>query len=313
MDRAARPPAGTRRNPGQDRRLRRLPHRPPRRGWRTAEPASAHHPGPRNRRQDRRPRRRRRRPANGRTRRPALARPHLRHLPLLPRRPRKPLRPPALHRLHTRRRLRDLGHRRRPLRFSAGRDRIRGLARPPALRRTHRLARPRHRRRRPQARALRLRRRRAHPRPGRHMAGPLHLRLHPPRRHGRQGFRPQPRRRLGRRLGRVPAGKARRRHHLRRRWRSRAPRPQGGAQRRPRRLRRYPHERHPELPYDLLWEERQLLSVANLTRQDGLDFLALAPNAGIVTSTTTYPLREANRALADLRAGRFEGAAVLVP
>ena len=69
----------------------------------------------------------------------------------------------------------------------------------------------------------------------------------------------------------------------------------------------------PSFPYDLLWEERQLLSVANLTRQDGLDFLALAPNAGIVTSTTTYPLREANRALADLRAGRFEGAAVLVP
>jgi alcohol dehydrogenase, propanol-preferring len=69
----------------------------------------------------------------------------------------------------------------------------------------------------------------------------------------------------------------------------------------------------PSFPYDLLWEERQLLSVANLTRQDGLDFLALAPKIGIVTSTTSYPLSEANRALADLRAGRFEGAAVLIP
>ncbi len=69
----------------------------------------------------------------------------------------------------------------------------------------------------------------------------------------------------------------------------------------------------PRFPYSLLWEERQLVSVANLTRQDGLDFLRLAPEIGIVTKTTRYPLREANRALADLRAGRFEGAAVLVP
>jgi propanol-preferring alcohol dehydrogenase len=69
----------------------------------------------------------------------------------------------------------------------------------------------------------------------------------------------------------------------------------------------------PSFPYRLLWEERQLVSVANLTRRDGLDFLALAPTMGIVTQTTVYPLREANRALADLRAGRFEGAAVLVP
>jgi len=69
----------------------------------------------------------------------------------------------------------------------------------------------------------------------------------------------------------------------------------------------------PSFPYGLLWEERQLLSVANLTRQDGLDFLRLAPKVGIVTKTTRYPLRQANEALADLRAGRFEGAAVLVP
>ena len=69
----------------------------------------------------------------------------------------------------------------------------------------------------------------------------------------------------------------------------------------------------PSFPYRLLWQERQLMSVANLTRQDGLDFLALAPRVGIVTHTTRYRLAQANEALADLRAGRFEGAAVLVP
>jgi propanol-preferring alcohol dehydrogenase len=69
----------------------------------------------------------------------------------------------------------------------------------------------------------------------------------------------------------------------------------------------------PSFPYQLLWEERQLLSVANLTRQDGIDFLQLAPQIGIVTNITRYPLQQANQALADLRAGRFEGAAVLIP
>ncbi len=69
----------------------------------------------------------------------------------------------------------------------------------------------------------------------------------------------------------------------------------------------------PSFPYATLWEERQLLSVANLTRQDGLDFLKLVPEIVIVTTTNRYPLLRANEALADLRAGRFEGAAVLVP
>ena len=69
----------------------------------------------------------------------------------------------------------------------------------------------------------------------------------------------------------------------------------------------------PSFPYSLLWEERQLVSVANLKRRDGIDFLALAQKVSIVTKTTTYPLTQANEALADLRAGRFEGAAVLVP
>ena len=69
----------------------------------------------------------------------------------------------------------------------------------------------------------------------------------------------------------------------------------------------------PSFPYSLLWEERQIVSVANLTQKDGIDFLELAPKIGIVTSITQYPLIQANQALADLRAGRFEGSAVLVP
>ncbi len=69
----------------------------------------------------------------------------------------------------------------------------------------------------------------------------------------------------------------------------------------------------PSFRYALLWEERQLLSVANLTRQDGIDFLRQVPAMGIITHTTPYPLAKANEALADLRAGRFDGAATLVP
>ena len=69
----------------------------------------------------------------------------------------------------------------------------------------------------------------------------------------------------------------------------------------------------PGFPYRLLWGERQLLSVANLTRQDGLDFLRRVPDMGITTQVTRYPLALANQALADLRASRFEGAAVLTP
>jgi len=69
----------------------------------------------------------------------------------------------------------------------------------------------------------------------------------------------------------------------------------------------------PPMAYPLLWGERELASVANLTRKDGTDFLSLAPRIGIATHTTAYPLRQANQALDDLRHGRFEGAAVLVP
>ena len=69
----------------------------------------------------------------------------------------------------------------------------------------------------------------------------------------------------------------------------------------------------PSFPYRLLWQERQLVSVANLTRKDGHEFLGIAPRAGIKMQVTRYPLAQANTALNDLRAGRFEGAAVLIP
>jgi propanol-preferring alcohol dehydrogenase len=69
----------------------------------------------------------------------------------------------------------------------------------------------------------------------------------------------------------------------------------------------------PRFPYNLLWQERQLVSVANLTRQDGLDFLKIVPQAGIRTETTAFPLGEANEVLTRLRDGQLLGAAVLIP
>jgi propanol-preferring alcohol dehydrogenase len=69
----------------------------------------------------------------------------------------------------------------------------------------------------------------------------------------------------------------------------------------------------PSFPYALLWEERQVLSVANLTRADAREFLAIVPKAGVRTETVRYPLQRANEALSDLREGRLQGAAVLIP
>jgi alcohol dehydrogenase, propanol-preferring len=69
----------------------------------------------------------------------------------------------------------------------------------------------------------------------------------------------------------------------------------------------------PSFPYRILWEERRLLSVANLTREDARDFLAIRRQAGVRTHVTTYSLAKANEALDDLRRGRVLGAAVLVP
>jgi alcohol dehydrogenase, propanol-preferring len=69
----------------------------------------------------------------------------------------------------------------------------------------------------------------------------------------------------------------------------------------------------PAFPYRILWEERIVRSVANLTRQDGEEFLAIAEKVPVRTATVPFPLAEANAALAQLRAGKIEGAAVLVP
>jgi propanol-preferring alcohol dehydrogenase len=69
----------------------------------------------------------------------------------------------------------------------------------------------------------------------------------------------------------------------------------------------------PSFPYHILWEERQLLSVANLTRNDGIEFFNIAVQAGIKTHTTAFPLREANEVLSKLRSGQITGAAVLQP
>ena len=68
----------------------------------------------------------------------------------------------------------------------------------------------------------------------------------------------------------------------------------------------------PSFPYAILWEERSVCSVANLTRRDGDEFLALAPRVPVRTRVETFPLEEANEALARLRAGKINGAAVLM-
>jgi propanol-preferring alcohol dehydrogenase len=69
----------------------------------------------------------------------------------------------------------------------------------------------------------------------------------------------------------------------------------------------------PAFPYDILWGERSILSVANLTRADGREFMEIAGQAPIKTHTTAFPLNQANDALQALRSGSLEGAAVLVP
>jgi propanol-preferring alcohol dehydrogenase len=69
----------------------------------------------------------------------------------------------------------------------------------------------------------------------------------------------------------------------------------------------------PSFPYADLWEERSILSVANLTRKDGHDFLAIAPQVPVRTTVTRFGLDQANDALAAVREGRLDGAAVLIP
>ena len=69
----------------------------------------------------------------------------------------------------------------------------------------------------------------------------------------------------------------------------------------------------PSFPYELLWEERSICSVANLTRRDGQEFFAIAPRVPVRTTVETFPLAEANEALNRLRHGKIHGAAVLLP
>lgn len=69
----------------------------------------------------------------------------------------------------------------------------------------------------------------------------------------------------------------------------------------------------PRFPYELLWEERVIRSVANLTREDAYEFLAFAPKAGVKTTVVPMPLSAANEALDRLRQGELTGAAVLIP
>ena len=69
----------------------------------------------------------------------------------------------------------------------------------------------------------------------------------------------------------------------------------------------------PAFPYEILWGERTLRSVANLTRSDAEEFLALAPRMPVITEVETFPLEQANEALSKLRSGHVQGSLVLVP
>jgi propanol-preferring alcohol dehydrogenase len=69
----------------------------------------------------------------------------------------------------------------------------------------------------------------------------------------------------------------------------------------------------PEFPYDILWREKRIVSVANLTRRDGEEFLELAPKVPVRTEIETFPIDQANEALRRLREGQLTGAAVLLP
>ena len=126
------------------------------------------------------------------------------------------------------------------------------------------------------------------------------------------GVRPRSRRRLGGELGRAAAGAAGRRHHLRARRRA-------GAAGAPRSVRKggtvvcagIHMSDIPSFPYEILWEERVLRSVANLTRRDGEEFLQIAPRVPVRTDVSVFPLEAANEALSALRDGKILGSAVL--
>ena len=133
-------------------------------------------------------------------------------------------------------------------------------------------------------------------------------------RYGGTGSCPEPRRLLGRRIGRTAARTCSMRPSSSRRLASLVPAALKAVRKAGRVVCGGIHMSDiPALPYRLLWEERHVLSVANLTRADAVEFLAVATKAGVRTTTTVYPLEHANDALNDLREGRLQGAAVLVP
>ena len=143
-----------------------------------------------------------------------------------------------------------------------------------------------------------FRRRRPYRRPGSEISAARDLRIHAGRvMKQHKQFRHESRRGLGRRFERIAAGKTRCRNHLRARRRVSSSSSASRRQRRHRRLRRHPHERHSVFPYSILWEERSICSVANLTRRDGEEFMALAPKVPVRTEVETFPLEEANEAL----------------
>ena len=189
-----------------------------------------------------------------------------------------------------------------------------GRGRAAALRRPDRLALAQGGRRRADDRPLRLRRRGAYRRPGLPLAGPARLRLHPPRRRGRHRRSPARSARNGRAARTSAARAARRGDPVRAGRRARARRARGGAQGRPRRLRRHPHERHPVLPLPapVGGAQRRLGRQPHpRRRQEFLD--ARAAREGADDDDAAIRSSKANEALDDLRAGRLEGAAVLVP
>src|SRR5262249_25583016 len=155
-------------------------------------------------------------------------------------------------------------------------------------------------------RPLRLRCRRAHRGAARDPPRRRGFRVHAAGRRARAGLRAQVRRRLGGRIGSDAAGRARCRDHLRAGGRAGAGRAaRGGAG--------IHMSDIPGFPYELLWREREIVSVANLTRADGEGFFAEAETAMIAPVVEVLPLAAADAALARLRGGEIEGAFVLKP
>ena len=294
------PEPGRGRGPGAGVRLRRVPHRPACRRRRAARSEAAGHSRPRDRRTDRRRRSRRRSPARSACGSACRGSAHTCGVCAYCARDQENLCDRPLFTGYTR----DGGYAthvvadaRFVFRAAAGRRRCRDRA--VAVRRTDRLALAADGGRRQEARPLRVRRRRSHHRAGRPLAGPRRLRVHPA---GRCRRRRTSRATLGAVLGRRLRRSARpsrstARSSSRRsaRWCRRRCKPcaKAAAWSAPASTCRD----IPSFPYRLLWEERQLVSVANLTRQDGKEFFDIADQAGIVTETVRYPLAQANEAL----------------